>query len=322
MTPLTKIVLSFLAAWTLTAAGKVQAQSTADARQAVHIPLWEARKGLIRISLVGELHYNPLGVTSLPNALSDRVRESDAIGFELRPSDLRRFTGIDHEGRLISQRIRPALWQRIIAEAGPKSQNRVVLDLAKLDRLAPSSAAANIEAVTRQRYLGWRDSQRLQPAPGTLGWAALVAREAMGKPFLSLDTIAGVDHVWDHCDRAGKTEELLERSLTVWSEAAYRTTMVEELPTMVLNGKVDEIVHAFAKHPHSNLVLTCAVTPRNHRWHERIQQHARLYFRPFYVVGAAHLGGTDGLLALLRKDGYIVRRIYTESGEARSSKPG
>lgn len=322
MSPLARPVLCFLAAWTLVVAGKVQAQTTPDARQPVHIPLWEARKGLIRISLVGERHDSPLGVTSLPDALIDRVRESDAIGFELRPSDVRRFTGIDHQGRLISQRIPPALWQRIIAEVGPKRQGGLAVDPAKLDRLAPYLAAATIEAVAQQRYLGWQDRERLRLAPGALGWASLVAREAVGKPVLSLDTIASMDHLWDYCDRTGKTAELLERSLTVWSEAAYRTTVAQDLPTMVLNGQVDEIVQAFAKHPHTNLMLTCAVTPRNHLWQERIRQHAKLYFRPFYVVGAAHLGGSDGLLALLRKDGYIVRRIYTQTLDKRSAKPG
>lgn len=311
-------VFCSLAACACLAAGEVQAQSNAQAPERLHIPVWEARKGLVRISLIGELHHNALGVTRLPDALIDRVRESDAIGFEVRPADVGRFTGLDRHGRLISQRIRPALWQRIVAETGPKGQGGIALDLKKVDRLSPPWVGVHIEGVARQRYLGWRDSQRMQLAARSPGWAGLIALEARTKPTLSLDTLAGLDRIWDQCDAEGRTDELLELSLTAWSDQAFRSHMIEELPRAVATGRPDEVVSIMAKHRLSSLLLACTVTPRNRLWIERIRQHARLFFRPLYVVGAGHLGGSSGLLALLRNDGYMVQRIYPESPGARS----
>nr|WP_238344026.1 TraB/GumN family protein [Ramlibacter lithotrophicus] len=319
---LARKVFCSLAAWACLAAGEGQAQSKAQAPEPLHIPVWEARKGLVRISLIGELHHNPLGVTKLPDGLIYRLRESDAIGFEVRPADVGRFTGIDRQGRLISRRIRPQLWQRIVVETGPKGQGGIALDLRKVDRLSPPWVGAHIEGVARQKYLGWRDSQRMQLAAGSPGWAGLIALEARTKPTLSLDTLAGLDRIWDQCDSEGRTEELLDLSLTAWSDQAFRSHMVEELPRAVARGQPDEVVSIMGKHRLSSLLLACTVTPRNQLWIERIRQHARLFFRPLYVVGAGHLGGSSGLLALLRKDGYIVRRVYTESVETRSSKPG
>lgn len=162
----------------------------------------------------------------------------------------------------------------------------------------------------------------MQLAAGSPGWAGLIALEASSKPTLSLDTPAALDRIWDQCDAEGRTEELLELSLTAWSDQAFRSHMIEELPRAVATGQPDEVVSIMGKHRLSSLLLACIVTPRNQLWTERIRQHTRLFFRPLYVVGASHLGGSGGLLALLRKDGYIVRRIYTESLDARNSKPG
>lgn len=51
------------------------------------------------------------------------------------------------------------------------------------------------------------------------------------------------------------------------------------------------------------------LTARNRAWTKRIAVMLRRGEQPFVAVGAAHLLGSDGLLALLEAEGYLIRRI-------------
>lgn len=48
---------------------------------------------------------------------------------------------------------------------------------------------------------------------------------------------------------------------------------------------------------------------RNQAWSERVEKGLAGPERPFVAVGAAHLVGPDGLVALLKAAGYTVRRV-------------
>jgi uncharacterized protein len=48
---------------------------------------------------------------------------------------------------------------------------------------------------------------------------------------------------------------------------------------------------------------------RNRNWLPKVESFARSGKTYFVVVGAAHLGGTDGLLALLRARGYQIEQV-------------
>jgi hypothetical protein len=50
-------------------------------------------------------------------------------------------------------------------------------------------------------------------------------------------------------------------------------------------------------------------TARNRSWRERIVREIRAGRRPFVAVGAAHMAGPDGLVAMLQHAGYTVERL-------------
>jgi uncharacterized protein YbaP (TraB family) len=50
-------------------------------------------------------------------------------------------------------------------------------------------------------------------------------------------------------------------------------------------------------------------TGRNRAWTERIGGEIQAGRRPFVAVGAAHMAGPDGLVAMLRASGYTVTRL-------------
>ena len=54
---------------------------------------------------------------------------------------------------------------------------------------------------------------------------------------------------------------------------------------------------------------TALFTRRNQRWVERIVHDMQDGKQPFVAVGAAHMAGPDGLVALLRERGYAVTRV-------------
>lgn len=50
-------------------------------------------------------------------------------------------------------------------------------------------------------------------------------------------------------------------------------------------------------------------TGRNRNWTSRIAAEMRAGHRPFVAVGAAHMVGPDGLVAMLQRDGLTVERV-------------
>lgn len=54
---------------------------------------------------------------------------------------------------------------------------------------------------------------------------------------------------------------------------------------------------------------TTLFTARNERWTRRITAELRAGRKPFVAVGAAHMAGEDGLVGMLARQGYTVRRI-------------
>jgi uncharacterized protein YbaP (TraB family) len=52
---------------------------------------------------------------------------------------------------------------------------------------------------------------------------------------------------------------------------------------------------------------------RNHNWIPVIGEQARK-MPTFFAFGAAHLGGSDGVIALLRKNGFTVSPVFYKEG--------
>lgn len=51
------------------------------------------------------------------------------------------------------------------------------------------------------------------------------------------------------------------------------------------------------------------ITDRNGRWMPKIEAYLKTPQSEFILVGAGHLGGPEGLLAMLKKKGYQVRKL-------------
>ena len=80
--------------------------------------------------------------------------------------------------------------------------------------------------------------------------------------------------------------------------ALYIAEDLDALRSFVLNSNVE-----YGRYDEALL------SERNHNWIPRIRRHAR-HKPTFFAVGAGHLPGKDGILALLREKGYTVTPVH------------
>lgn len=71
---------------------------------------------------------------------------------------------------------------------------------------------------------------------------------------------------------------------------------------------IEGLYHIMESEEDAMLSMDKLLDKRNHNWIERIERISREK-STFFAVGAGHLGGPDGVLALLRKAGYTVEPL-------------
>lgn len=145
----------------------------------------------------------------------------------------------------------------------------------------------------------------LECTPGSYEKTFVELAQAQKKEVIGLETVAEQMAIFDAipCDKqAHMLAEMVNNYAGAQQEfrdlvKLYKTQDVEALRTMSNQSK-------FGLNEYEAILLT----NRNKRWIPLIAQQAAA--KPtFFAVGAAHLGGTDGVLALLRQQGYQVKAV-------------
>jgi len=160
-------------------------------------------------------------------------------------------------------------------------------------------------------------------------WMVMLLIEALSAQAAGLDPQLGLDkHFYDMADRTGKTvmgletlesqvdrfdrmpEALQEKLLR--SELAEQETERTGLRSLVTAWKTGDaasveatLLAGFRDNPEAYASL---VTERNRNWMPQLEACLVRASPCFVVVGAAHLVGPDGLLAMLRARGYGVEQ--------------
>jgi uncharacterized protein YbaP (TraB family) len=145
----------------------------------------------------------------------------------------------------------------------------------------------------------------LTPADGVE--PALTARAKAGKkPLIGLETpqqqlgfLAGLPEA----DQV----KMLEATLDDVAEAKVET---EKLIAAWRAGDVEGIARDFARETKASPVLQATLlTNRNRRWAEWMEGVMKRPGKLFVAVGAGHLGGPEGLLAMLKARGLSVEAV-------------
>jgi hypothetical protein len=142
-------------------------------------------------------------------------------------------------------------------------------------------------------------------SPGSPEMELLKLADAKGSRIAGLETVADQLKIFENIPYDIQTKMLIDYLLT--KDAMKNET--EQMLGIYRKGDV-KAMHEFMVEDKNGLAsyLDLMLYERNRKWVETIKvQSAK---EPsFYAVGAGHLGGEEGVIALLRKAGFTVKPI-------------
>lgn len=267
---------------------------------AAALPLWEVQGRTGRVWLLGSVHFLRPADQPLPQAVDDAIEAAQVIYLEL---DLDEPAGdaaatvaalaTDPRGRDLRQLLGRSAWR----DAGRRAA-ALDIDLEALRPYEPWYAALAISRL-RLLQLGF---------DGDAGVEAHVARSAAtaGKEIRGLETLAGQLESLD-----GLPLKVQRRFLAATlAEAADMSDSVDELMTAWRRGDSDALARSLlADATLEREVYQRVIVERNQRFLATIRSLADAGGDSLVVVGALHLVGDDGIIALLEAGGYPLRQV-------------
>ena len=269
--------------------------------------IWRVRSGESTVYLLGSIHILPNGYTWITRRIANAMNASDLFVFEI---------AIDKD--TIAEEREFTLKYGLL----PRRQSiRGLLTQGEFDRYATVMQAAGLGASDYERYRPWL--------------AALMLGLAYLHPD-DLTTLKGVDdEVMKFAREHGRPSQYLETAqqqlelLTSGSESsqiAELRHLIDTLPhsrdleaellgawssgdTDRLTADLDGIFHPA---PDEEKFL---LSNRNHLWLSTIDPLLQRPGAAMITVGAAHMGGKDGLIALICGQGYRVERLFESGGD-------
>jgi len=258
--------------------------------------MWRVQKGETTVDLLGSIHAMRPEAYPLPPTIEASFDAAEVVVFEV---DLDEMNGAAFKmlaagslegGRTLEQELGPELWARLAAAVEGTG-------------LAPAAL------------------QFMKPWMAALSVAGLELASAGYQPSAGLDM-----HLSRRAEDSGKEREVLETveeqlglftGLSPDESTAFLRSTLDELETMVplldrlaaswrvgdVEPVEDLLGSEFAEFPALRAKL---VVDRNLAWLERIEALLDGRRDALVVVGALHLVGPEGLVALLRGRGYTV----------------
>lgn len=237
-----------------------------------------------QLYLLGSVHLGHPDFYPLPNALLQRLEHSQQLILEVSPNEL---TTPPSAGSG-SARLSPELAQRLQAALAARQ-----LSVPNQQPWVQMMSLIGFEL----SKLGWRPE---------LGIDFYLSQHALQHqiPVRGLETAAEQYRILDKM-----APDLLVKSgldelgkLPVWSQSLRQAWQRGDLPAL------HRLVMAeLADYPPADQHRL--LSDRNHKWLPQLVVYAQGDRPSFVVVGAAHLLGPDGLIALLERQGYPVKRI-------------
>lgn len=272
------------------------------------LPFYVARRGRTTLYLLGTLHAgDPIDYPANHPFRSQIVAALDAsptVAFELSPDDL-----VDSQAEVqrygtcayacLPKTISPSLWRKVAARVG---HNPVLLD--QVGRMRPWLAALVVES-----YDSMSSGLQVEYAS-----EAQIQNNYMKGQIVGLETLAEQLGAFDQLTLA-QQREMLEQDLA--QSPQQNAADLRHLHALWRDGDADQL---FAWQAEKSAKLTRDKTAsdaidegivyqRNRRFVSRMVAMADPRKPVFVAIGALHLGGPRGVLALLRTAGYRVQPL-------------
>ena len=284
------------------AAAPLTQEEVAQGMQAARLKglFWEASKDGRTLWLYGTVHVAQRSWVFPGPELLNALRQADQVALELDLMDA-----------ALMQKLRAAV---IATPDSPKLPPDMQ---ARLDKIAVVECAealikpmrVEFQAITLTTMVARR--QGLDPAYGIDGFLAGMAR-GLGKPVISLETPEAQLAVMlpkDEATRLKMVDETLEGM-----ETGQAATLIKRLADDWAQGKLEDLENY-------GQWCDCLNTPEQKEFHKRLIDDRNVDMarkatalhaqgkQVFVAVGALHMTGPQGLPALLKAQGFEVRRV-------------
>ncbi|HZP91865.1 MAG TPA: TraB/GumN family protein [Burkholderiales bacterium] len=272
---------------------------------AARLPLWEVRSDTGTVYLLGTIHVGRPDFYPLPPAVEDAYRASELVALELDPTNDEAInaaisTGMYAPPDNLAQHIPGPLLEDL-----KRALARYGVPLETFTAMKPFMVVLSLSAIEYGR-LGYDPMMGLD-----IHFAESAAHD--GKRIVEFESAASQIAMMD-----GLSQELQQALLRVTIEDIDRGRVAADVAEMLdawqsgdavrlgkaLSTEERELPSALAKEFHEKFL-----TRRNAAMADRIERLLRDGKRCFAAVGAGHLIGDDGVVALLAKKGYRIRQI-------------
>jgi uncharacterized protein len=270
--------------------------------------LWRIEGSGKTAYLFGTIHLSGPRETKLAPSVEAALTGSDALYCEVpmdMASQLRAATGLLSGGKSLREILPKELYTRAENELKRISP---ALDLRPFDRMHVWALAMTLSLLEEQ----------LKNAGAQALDAVLYSRaEAAGKQVGGIETIEEQVNAFGSFSEAEQVSLLRSTLDDIEKARKEGKTPVEDMRNAYLTGdlaRLDTVMKEWMTgidEEFKKKVVATLLTKRNHHMAERIT--AKVKGAPekgfFFAVGAGHLGGGEGVLALLQKTGFKVSRV-------------
>jgi len=271
-----------------------------------------ARDGRAPSHLFGTVHSTEAAARPLPVAVASALDGARVLMVELTPQEqarlARRMAGdatfvLDPDGPTLSQRLSPA-GERLAAKVlGARG-----LPMAVAERLRPALLLAVLSVPACERTA-------LESGAEVLDQAIMSRAERAGIPIHGLETHEESFAAFDRLPEDALTDLLVDALAAAEAEEDLRRT----LQTLYDRGEIAAIMEFNIWYSENMAAIgdsrgaadaldRALIVERNRAWLAGLRR-ALDRGGAFVAVGALHLPGPEGLIALLRADGYAVTRV-------------
>jgi len=263
--------------------------------------VWMASSSTAKVYLAGSFHMLRTSDYPLPAEFSTAYKDSIKIVFEIPPDE----TGnqgqmvefmagaIYTDGTTLKDHISPEAYAK--AEKFCRERN-YPLELYRLFKPALFVMTLTIQEINRigadpQKGVDYYFKEKaLQDRKAT---GSLETVDEQLRLLLSMESVVGSDQILESIDEFKQIEKALGEYLAAWRKG-------DEL-------KMEELfINGLKLYPK---LYKTMVVDRNNKWLKDIKSFLNDSKNTMVIVGAAHLVGPDGLVNLLRKQGYKVVKL-------------
>lgn len=262
--------------------------------------LWKVGKAGNSIFLLGSIHYLRQENYPLNQDILDAFAASKNLVLEV---DLNGSGGADAQKTVLAKAVYrdgTSLPQNVSEETYRKASQRATdlgLDMRILNPMKPWFVALNLLAINLRR-LGF------DPKFGVDRYLAARAKET-GKATSGLETLEFQLGLFDHLSK--DEQELMLRETV--GELDRLDKDIHDIVRAWLKGDADRLAElllaGMREYPELQQKI---IVERNRRWMDEIEKLLDQDSGAMVVVGAAHLVGQDGVVAMLQARGYTVEK--------------